>query len=63
MNAPGSTPAQYRILIIDDTPTIHEDFRKILTPTEATVSSQVHDYASAIFGATSAATAPNRRPS
>jgi signal transduction histidine kinase/DNA-binding NarL/FixJ family response regulator len=57
MNAPGSTPVQYRILIIDDTPTIHEDFRKILTPTEATVSSQVHDYASAIFGATGAATA------
>jgi two-component system NtrC family sensor kinase len=31
-----STPANQRILLVDDLPSIHEDFRKILCPAEAT---------------------------
>lgn len=57
MSASSSLPLQYRILVIDDTPTIHDDFRKILVPSEAPVSSQVYDYASAIFGSVSSSAA------
>ena len=39
----------FRILIIDDTPTIHDDFRKILTPLVQT-NPQVDTLAAAIFG-------------
>src|SRR2546423_8156397 len=39
----------FRILIIDDMPAIHEDFRKILTPNSVT-NSQVDTLAAAIFG-------------
>jgi len=39
----------FRILIIDDTPTIHDDFRKILTPLTQT-NPQVDTLAAAIFG-------------
>lgn len=49
----------FRILIIDDTPTIHDDFRKILIPT--TVSApQMEILATAIFGDASPTPAPVR---
>jgi signal transduction histidine kinase len=39
----------FRILVIDDTPSIHEDLRKILTPTPAR-GAEMHDLATALFG-------------
>jgi two-component system cell cycle sensor histidine kinase/response regulator CckA len=45
-------PTSYRILVIDDTATIHEDFRKILTSTTKSVRHEEHDLESAVFGAT-----------
>jgi len=49
MSAPAST---YRILVIDDTPSIHEDFKKILTPDAGPQdrSALVDSLASTIFG-------------
>lgn len=45
-------PPNRRILLIDDTPSIHDDFRKILTP--AVESNQaLDDMESALFGDTS----------
>lgn len=40
-----------RILLIDDTPSIHEDFRKILTPPEAD-DNGLDDLEAQLFGAT-----------
>ena len=39
-----------RILLIDDTPSIHEDFRKILMPSVA-ANPALDDLESALFGA------------
>ena len=38
-----------RILLIDDTPAIHEDFRKILTPEDES-NTDLQDMESALFG-------------
>src|SRR5438046_10527599 len=38
----------HRILIVDDNPAIHEDFRKILCPTRPG-KSEVHDLKAALF--------------
>ena len=46
----------HRILIIDDNPAIHDDFRKILTP-ETAVADQLDKAAAAVFGAVSPAAA------
>jgi CheY-like chemotaxis protein len=45
----SSNNSAFRVLIIDDMPTIHEDFRKILTP-NLLPSSHVDTLAAAIFG-------------
>jgi CheY-like chemotaxis protein len=52
MNSNG-LPTSFRILVIDDTPTIHDDFRKILAFTPLEKSGQVRDFATAIFGESS----------
>ncbi len=49
----------FRILVIDDTPTIHEDFRKILTPVAA-ATPKIDDLAAAIFGDASPTPPPVR---
>ena len=46
---PDQTPANHRILIVDDNAAIHEDFRKILAP-EAAGSQAIDDLESLIFG-------------
>ena len=56
MNHPVST---FRVLIIDDTPMIHEDFRKILIPNPL-INSQVDTLAAAIFGHASPTPPPIR---
>ncbi|MDM0118897.1 putative bifunctional diguanylate cyclase/phosphodiesterase [Variovorax arabinosiphilus] len=45
-----STPQNRRILLADDTPAIHEDFRKILLP--AAMAADLGDLESALFGTT-----------
>jgi diguanylate cyclase (GGDEF)-like protein len=59
-----TTPANRRILLIDDTPSIHEDFRKILsgtgTGTGANVGSEMAAAEEALFGE---ATEPTSTPS
>ena len=58
-----NTPAvSYRFLVIDDTPSIHDDFRKILTPdtTPTDSGARVHNLAAAIFGNTNHTPAPVR---
>jgi diguanylate cyclase (GGDEF)-like protein/PAS domain S-box-containing protein len=47
MNTPSTQPR--RILVIDDNPAIHDDFRKILSP-EALPSEQLRSAAAAVFG-------------
>ena len=54
MNASQGNPEVYRILVIDDTPSIHEDFLKILTP-PPDKGEEISNFASAIFGAASRA--------
>ncbi|MBL9188632.1 MAG: response regulator [Opitutaceae bacterium] len=49
----------FRILLIDDTPAIHDDFRKVLTP-DITPAPQIEALATAIFGAASATPPPSR---
>ncbi len=46
---PAQTPANHRILIVDDNAAIHEDFKKILAP-EAADSQAIDDLESLIFG-------------
>jgi len=41
-----------KILIVDDTPSIHEDFRKILTKTDASTGRDLEDMADSLFGKT-----------
>ena len=50
--SPGIASETYRVLVIDDTPSIHEDLRKILAPPQ-NPRGEVQDLASAIFGAAS----------
>src|SRR5205809_5428874 len=39
----------YRILVVDDNPAIHEDFRKII-PTDDNADSALHEAEAALFG-------------
>ena len=55
-----TTPANRRILLIDDTPSIHEDFRRILSGTGADVGSEMAAAEEALFGE---ATEPTGTPS
>jgi two-component system NtrC family sensor kinase len=48
-----NTPENRRILLVDDTPAIHEDFRKILAPVVACTG--LDEVESALFGAVAAA--------
>jgi len=41
-----------KILIVDDTPSIHEDFRKILMTTDASTGRDLDDMADSLFGTT-----------
>jgi PAS domain S-box-containing protein len=54
MNTPHLTPPPdgHRILIIDDNPAIHEDFRKILGPADATLAKELDVEEAALFGDT-----------
>ena len=45
-----SQPENHRILIIDDNPSIHEDFRKILGPADATLAEELDADEAALFG-------------
>ena len=49
-----ATPANRRILVIDDNPAIHEDFRKILCPVDTKLEEELDADESAIFGGPSA---------
>ncbi|RXK52851.1 response regulator [Oleiharenicola lentus] len=53
----SSHASRFRILVIDDTPAIHEDFRKILTP-GTNSAPQLETLAATIFGQSSPAAAP-----
>lgn len=46
-----STARNNRILIIDDTPSIHEDFRKVLASAASGADAEIHRLADAVFGA------------
>lgn len=55
------TPRNRRLLVIDDTPSIHDDFRKILTPgTVFGDNAKIDDLAAAIFGDAPAAPSDDR---
>jgi len=41
-----------KILIVDDTPSIHEDFRKILMTTDSSTGRDLDDMADSLFGTT-----------
>ncbi|MDP3069162.1 MAG: response regulator [Opitutaceae bacterium] len=56
---PVAPAIAFRVLVIDDMPTIHEDFRKVLS-TDTASAPQVEELASAIFGAASATPLPSR---
>jgi two-component system, cell cycle sensor histidine kinase and response regulator CckA len=43
-------PENHRILIIDDNPSIHEDFRKVLGPADATLAKELDAEEAALFG-------------
>ena len=45
-------PANHRILVIDDNPAIHEDFRKILGPSDARLAESLEEDEAALFGDT-----------
>ncbi|MDP3069161.1 MAG: response regulator [Opitutaceae bacterium] len=46
-----NSPRHHRILVIDDTPSIHDDFRKVLTCSTPAVDAELGQLADAIFGA------------
>ena len=48
--ADPSIPVNHRILIIDDNPAIHEDFRKVLNPAGSRLADELDDEEAAIFG-------------
>ena len=50
MNALTLPNENHRILIIDDNPSIHEDFRKILGPADATLAKELDAEEAALFG-------------
>ena len=45
-------PPNHRILVIDDNPAIHEDFRKILCPADTSLAEALDDDEAALFGDT-----------
>src|SRR5689334_3301524 len=45
-------PKNRRILVIDDNPSIHQDFRKILSPGDAKLASELDTDEAALFGET-----------
>ncbi len=45
-------PKNRRILVIDDNPSIHEDFRKILSPADGKLASELDTDEAALFGET-----------
>ena len=49
-NADPSIPVNHRILVIDDNPAIHEDFRKVLSPAGSHLADELNDDEAAIFG-------------
>ncbi len=53
-SAPAPQPENRRILVIDDNPSIHDDFRKILCPSQAKLAAGLDDDEAALFGETSA---------
>ena len=50
-----SIPVNHRILVIDDNPAIHEDFRKVLNPSGSQLAGELDDDEAALFGDTPAA--------
>jgi two-component system, cell cycle sensor histidine kinase and response regulator CckA len=46
----ASQPHNHRVLIIDDNPSIHEDFRKILGPADAKLAEQLDATEASLFG-------------
>jgi len=46
----ASQPHSHRILIIDDNPSIHEDFRKILGPADAKLAEELDATEASLFG-------------
>ena len=57
MNSPLFTtqPENRRVLVIDDNPSIHADFRKILSPGEATLANELDSDEAELFGDTAQA--------
>src|SRR2546423_6215154 len=51
-------PENHRILIIDDNPSIHDDFRKILGPADAKLAEELDADEAALFGDTAKASRP-----
>jgi two-component system cell cycle sensor histidine kinase/response regulator CckA len=47
---PPTNPSSQRILVVDDNPAIHEDFRKILCPVRSQAGSDLADLAADLFG-------------
>src|SRR5438046_2601613 len=45
-----STPVNHRILIIDDNPAIHADFRKVLCPVNSELEAELDVAEASIFG-------------
>jgi CheY-like chemotaxis protein len=52
-------PSKKRILIIDDSEAIHQDFRRILCPDEKVINSEVDQMADLIFDTAPSAPAPS----
>ncbi len=50
MNPANSEPKNRRILVIDDNPSIHADFRKILSPSAGTQAAGLDEDEAALFG-------------
>ena len=50
LTPPSSDAHSHRILIIDDNPSIHEDFRKILGPADAKLAAELDATEASIFG-------------
>ena len=50
-----STPINHRILVIDDNPAIHADFRKVLCSADSQLKEEIDDDMAVIFGDTPAA--------
>lgn len=46
-----SAALRYRVLVVDDNPSIHEDFRRVLAPAVNAGANDLDDFAGALFGA------------